>query len=280
MKKLAFILMLLPFFANAEKAEEVFVTGTEWEIATYGYDQDYQWGETRTIEIIDGDTVVYGKKCLKLYSMKIDRSSKKIITVLRKEGERVYFLENTARENWLLLYDFGLKDGESCDTARPNYPWNEKTHSNTTTFTCISHWESDSFPGFEVMEMWIPDCFVTTYWLRGYCSENGMTTNGKGYSGGGGMLMKIRVGGQVIYDREALAGTDSPLSLLGIRISVSGRRIDISGLPWRIPVSIYDISGRMAFSVESSGRDISHTLSAPGIYVVTIGNVRKKILVR
>lgn len=108
MKKLFTTLILLtPLFVAAEN---YFVEGAKW---TY-YNVNHS---IPTIYSIEGTDFKAGYECHNLYSNLFLGAEKTIITLIRTEGDKVYYLHDPDATEWDLLYDFGLEEGEVCEIS-------------------------------------------------------------------------------------------------------------------------------------------------------------------
>ena len=115
MKKhlLSFVLaiMLAPL---GMAADNYFVEGAKW--TSYYYDSNHPGTYT-----LEGTEFKAGYECHNLY-MTMTNGTRMLITVVRAEGDKVYFLHDPYETEWDLLYDFGLEEGEECEVNWP-YQW-------------------------------------------------------------------------------------------------------------------------------------------------------------
>ena len=109
MKKLLLLLALLPFASFAQDDYRPLVEkGKKWTYHhdTYQYVYDYYY-------MLDGDTVVAGKNCLKMYSD--NRYNDHVVRYegsFCEEGKKVYCFY-PGLEDGRLLYDFGCEEGNT-----------------------------------------------------------------------------------------------------------------------------------------------------------------------
>lgn len=107
MKKHLFLLALI-LAPLGMAAENYFVEGAKWTI--YGSSPK---PETFTLE---GTEFKAGYECHNLYRT-LESGERILATVVRAEGDKVYFLHDPDETEWDLLYDFGLEEGEECEVS-------------------------------------------------------------------------------------------------------------------------------------------------------------------
>ena len=172
---------------------------------------------------------------------------------LRTEGEKVYFKYiDQEDDNWYLMYDFGLKEGEGCYIYSPYYGYS--SHQPFKVYLrCASVTENNAeFDGWDTMLMEEYTDENMQYgpyygtWLKGLGSDRGVLRN-NGYSliGGGSVLLDATFEGEVIYHRE-FAGIDEIYSDSiqgeGLWYDLQGRKITQPSKP-----GLYILDGKKIF---------------------------------
>ena len=85
---------------------------------------------------------------MKLFYYEETKPEPQLYAYIRTDGDKVYFKPaNAAKDTWYLMYDFGLKVGESCEVYSAwnidNYPNLKESH-----ITCLDV-QKDENSGFD-----------------------------------------------------------------------------------------------------------------------------------
>lgn len=186
-------------------AQNYFVEGIRWETEVWG---SHAPTETAYETVyLEGTVTVDGKDCLKMWRMTDnDPATTCQATVIYVDGDKVYFLPNTTTNEWTLLYDFGLNEGEGCTIGFVPYPWTETSQAITTYVKSTGVSTCDDNDSLEVMALEeYGDASCSLYlgagkWLKGLGALNGVLNNG--YFEADGMrskLLSVTLNGTEIY---------------------------------------------------------------------------------
>ena len=127
MEKIVFILAILlyPSFYCKGTSIPFLEEGKEWRIKHTNY---HHFGDSYTFRyFIDGDTLVNGRTCMKLFSENENRDgATMLVGCLYEEDLRVYYMKATVGQWYVvlsapsLLYDFSLQIGDTVDSVEPH----------------------------------------------------------------------------------------------------------------------------------------------------------------
>lgn len=111
-KRLFLVISITFYIATAINAKNYFKDGTHWivESSVY-YGPDYT-SHSITDKYINGYEIIDNTEYLRMYQ-KNENGNVEFLYFLRSEGEKVY-MRNTYSNTDYLIYNFGLKPGESC----------------------------------------------------------------------------------------------------------------------------------------------------------------------
>lgn len=125
-KVLLFAMLLLPQLLVAQDDGVKFLEeGKEWRIKHTNY---HHFGDSYTFRyFIDGDTLVNGRTCMKLFSENENKDgATMLVGCLYEENLQVYYMKATVGQWYVvlsapsLLYDFSLQVGDSVDYVKPH----------------------------------------------------------------------------------------------------------------------------------------------------------------
>lgn len=214
-------------FCCAAEDENYFRTGMKWVREAFIVESDGSY-YSYTVTTIPKDTVVDGYDA---HIMVTEYHHKNLPipperVVVRCEGEKVYFkCIGLPWDDWYLLYDFGLRVGESCTVYSPVWP-NKYDPPHDDMVTCVSRHRDDRFGGFPTMRMapskGIHDPYNYADWIVGIGCEIGVQNPGDmGKDGGGGGLIEASFNGEILFSRPAagICGLESGSRLSARRIS-------------------------------------------------------------
>ena len=251
--------LLLMAFGTATGAENLFVDGAKWveQGESFPTGVAYPFKHVYTIE---GTDQWLGEPCLRLYFANgNDESTKHPATLLRVDGDKVYFMNSTEDTDWTLLYDFGLEIGESCEVGRMPSDWTKKSTVTLDKVTCVDKITSEKY-NWPAMVMRSGDAETEDsdgIWLTGIGSDQGLSHNGR-YDWSADMwseLKEMSVGDRVIFSLP-----DLPEKPGGI---------DDVAADNATQTQLYNLHG---IAVERCG--------APGIYIEVRGRDVRKIIAK
>ena len=283
MKRLLFLILALVTLTGGIKAENYFQDGAQWfETMTYiiGNANGITDHTSQLLYTLKGHKEMYGHDCLCLYRQEMtendaDYGEPSLVNYLRVEDDKVYFLPNTVSEEWVLLYDFTLKEGEGCTVGIMPYPWNENSRAITTYVKCVGYGQSEVYGGWPVMYLDEYDtadaslCYGRGEWLTGVGSPDGVENNNYFHadSDSGCTLDKLILNGEIICSGPSGIET---IDVAASQITVNGNVISSANEH----VTLYGVDGRQI----GSGRQVP--APTPGLYIVTDGLSTLKIRVK
>lgn len=209
MKK-TFSIALALALASTANATDYFTEGTVWEVV---YDDDSQPTPTYVAYnyYIEGDTVIAGLDCLKMWSAcQTGNSTKELATCIYKDGERVYFFPHKASSEKALLYDFALQPEQRSSFALPKGQWTDKGDCIENDVRCDYLYQIKQ--GVATLEAMHVTEFATGQatthsqggtWIKGIGSLRGVLENiGFDMDGGSSWLSRVTHNGETIYSND------------------------------------------------------------------------------
>lgn len=262
------------------RAESVLSDGMEWVNVIYPDEPQLPESVIERV-VIDGDTVVNGFDCLKLYRIN-PQDDKVLVNVLRVEDDKIYFLPSTKSKQWLIMYDFALKPGEGCTFYAPPYYWNDDSEeyalSIKSYMKCVSVSESGDGSGFSSMQM---EEFAdeassvslgTGEWIKGIGSLKGFLNpiylNADGY---GGELLKVYNGKTLIWENtksEVVAVSSD--ETLTVTKSGDNCSIELGGIGESSEVEVYSLDGTLLYHRRNTSDKCIVDIPKQGIYIVKV----------
>lgn len=224
-------LILMPLVTKGEEYKNFFTKGTVWNM-TFIYPAP-PFTEHEGRYFFDGDTVIASQKGLKLYKENLTTNARSLQTVLRADGDKVFFVPQPGSDEWTLMYDFSLETGKSIEVT-PALRWGTSQPSGKPTLIqCQSegfaeYYEPD-FPTLNLMD-YNPEDPEGDYrpgvWIKGIGSEGGPMWNAHFRSlGNWEILEKVVSNGQVILTRKesSILGVAPDETHKYVRYHIDGR---------------------------------------------------------
>lgn len=227
------------------------------------------------------------------------------LTAMKVDGDKVYFKPTIPGINdWLLMYDFGLTPGEGCYIYDA---WTTRTIATSYTnfpdkhyVKCVGLEIHPDYPELDVMFMLISaegynDTGVmrTKVWLKGLFDMRGISDNIPDDISGGvtTFIREIWQDDQplFIFSEEAIgtlieksdhyeAGLHS-LETAPLSIRIDGMTLTLTNTRSTEQARIYTEQGSLVGSTTlMAGTPARFQLPAPGIYIVNIGTISRKVL--
>ena len=266
---------IMPMLATAQT---YFKDGTTWTTRLGGTQSAYTVYHN-TYAKLNGTETIDGHQALKLFYYEEDNPEPQLYAYIRTEGDKVYFKPtNAAKDTWYLMYDFGLKVGESCDVYSA---WNIDNYPNLreTQIKCLDI-QKDENSGLtkmlvqEYLEGF--DC-GTFVWYKGLSSDLGLLwNNGCGVDGIGRKLMEVSYNGEVIFYNNTTSVEN--VSTGGLKTSVSGKNVTITNISKPEKVELFSADGKLVRELVVGKETANITLPANGIYILKIGGQTTKIV--
>ncbi len=274
MKKMRFLLGLvllslcLPVFAF----ENYFRPGTEWTLEVGGIGAD---GYPIPVRIeknsIGAEINVKGENVLPFYV------GEELTYYLRTVGDKVYLSYlDTEYPEWHLMYDFGLRKGESVEVIDLHYNQDNITY---TALNCVSVGIPAPYTKSQWMFLEHGDyLYESAEWILGIGSWRGPLQNTVLWDGGlGYSLLKVTSNGETVFIADSSEVKTVETEKADIR--AEGSDVLISNVANGTPVNVYDANGNRVKSIHATeGITIVH-LDIPGLYVVSVGSNAVKIMV-
>lgn len=267
---------MMPMLATAQT---YFKDGTTWKTrlgSTLSADNTIYYN---TYAKLNGTETVDGYQALKLFYYEEAESEPQLYAYIRTDDDKVYFKPaNAAKDTWYLMYDFGLKVGESCEVYSA---WNIDNYPNLTesSIKCLDI-QKDENSGFAKMllkEYYEGFDCGTFVWYKGLSSELGLLwNNGCGVDGIGRKLMEVSYNGDVIYSDNTTNVEN--VSTGGLKTSVSGKNVTITNISKPERVELFSADGKLVKELVVGKETANIILPANGIYILKIGGQTTKIV--
>lgn len=203
---------------------------------------------------------------------------------IKTEGEKVYFsLIGNDKDEWNLLYDFGLKAGEECTVySVPIYNNPMRAYKYYCEEVVESNPEFGGWPTLKLCSMSLTDgeidYFFPGFWIKGLGSVSGLLENYLiGMDGIGAKLLEVSRDGEIIY-KDTPASVDTNFELNGIDVKVEGRQIIVTS-DNSSSVEVFATDGKKIAETELNGKQASLIIASPGVYVVKVGKQSSKVLI-
>lgn len=227
--------------ASAEvQAFDMFTVGAQWVCGSFGTGSSTPTEGTDTV-YIESNALVDGVECLRVMRKSDNGGEPHFLTYLRKEGEKIWFMNNLDTKEWSLLYDFGLQSEESTTVSTISFPTSSSSRPWETDVRCIGVEKDSNNPDVERMNIELSRESWGNYteegsWLKGIGSTAGLIGNVHfGMTGFTTWLISASTPADgVVYLREAAGVSevsgesvkdDSAYDMLGrkIEVPVSGQ---------------------------------------------------------
>lgn len=255
-----------------------FTEGTSW---LYHVDNVYlpdRYVDDVTISVEDPIQIA-GYQANEVWKNSAVKGERELVSYIRTEGEKVFFLVDEASSDWRLIYDFSLQPGESVVVWSPErikgYPLSSVTLRCEEIRVCATD------PSITEMVMTNPKWdefsdeireYSNIIWFKGlgnncnpFFSDYGMDYAGIGYE-----LLDISINGTPRYRSPGYAAIES-VADASVGIEVSKGRITVNDSD----AHVYRIDG-----IEVIGSNGVYDSLTPGIYVVTCNGKSQRVAVR
>ena len=274
-----FLLIAFTIMPMLVTAQTYFKDGTTWKTRLCGTQSADNVVYYNTYAKLNGTETVDGHQALKLFYYEEAKPEPQLYAYIRTDGDKVYFKPaNAAKDTWYLMYDFGLKVGESCEVYSAwnidNYPNLKESH-----ITCLDV-QKDENSGFDKMLVQESlegiDCgnFV---WYKGLSSDLGLLwNNGCGIDGIGRNLMEVTYNGEVIYSNNTTSVEN--VATGGLKISVSGKNVAVTNISKQERVELFSADGKLVKELVVERGAANIILPTNGIYILKIGGQTTKIV--
>ncbi len=305
-----FIVLLIGLLPIVARGEIYFREGVKWVMSLAAPANPNPSSETPIC-----GTVTYalknsqaqdGESILGLFDISTDSngniSSETLMAKIKVEDNRVYYMPNRQdASEWLLMYDFGLLPGEGCyldDASGIHHT--ENPYPQRQYIKCVALEIHPDYPELETMwlqpyegetdEMLGVD---TGIWYKGVGAFGGVLNNDPAiaYGGGGSALVEVLHDSQALFKfsdetRAALwykalhynSGVQQ-VEAAPLRIRVDGMDVTVTDARGSEDVRIYTEQGALIGNSKlAAGIPATFHLTTPGIYIVNVGTISRKIL--
>ncbi len=267
---------IMPMLATAQT---YFKDGTTWKTRLCGTQSGYNTVYYNTYAKLNGTETVDGYQALKLFYYEEEKPEPILYAYVRTDGDKVYFKPtNAATDTWYLMYDFGLKAGESCDVYSA---WNIEDYPKlrVSQIKCLDI-QKDENTGFAKMLVQENlegfDC-GTFVWYKGLSSDLGLLwNNGCGVDGIGRKLMEVTYNGEVVYSNNTTSVEN--VSTGGLKTSVRGKNVTVTNISKPERVELFSADGKLVRELVVGKGTANILLPANGIYILRIDGQTTKIV--
>lgn len=288
-KTILFVLVLMsvvPMFG-----QNIFTDGAVWKVkrAYAGgvpeekttQDIEYRLSEIES----EAETAVFNLN----QNQTIDGEESVVVCRIKEDDNRVYFQQGPSDE-WKLLYDFNLElDGEVC-VCMPTFDiWNPGEGRECVYVRCVGDGIIET-NGMEWPILYIDEYSDPDYkrfmgsgiWIKGIGSINGLIENCRfNYiMGMGSRLAEVIYNDEVIYSYPYTLANIDAIRIKDLSISCNGSTISISEGPINAEVSVFNIDGGKVAQAKSSEDGCCISVGSPGVYIVKVGDMARKVLVK
>lgn len=268
--------ILLPIAANCAS---YFKDGMKWVVEYYGTQQPNGVFSQKTYSL-EGDSIINDIKALKMYVSSDDLDSgKELVSIIHEEDDKVLFWDSYT-QNWYLMYDFNLEEGEGCDAYDPKSCKSGSTP--TSSYIKCSAFQDDVFNRLSALDVEeyksIGDNFLLGQglWIKGIGSSKGVLENiGFDYDGGNSILAEASYCGDIIYKNGE--SRINSVESIPYKIGVNDTGITISGSGNIGKLTIHAVDGVFVGEYNVSGSVATIPLQHKGIYIISINNFIAKI---
>ena len=264
--------------ATETDSPNYFTEGTSW---LYHVDNVYlpdRYVDDVTVAV-EAPLQIAGYQANEVWKSSAVKGERELVSYVRTEGDKVYFLADETSSDWRLIYDFSLQPGETTVVWSPEaikgYPLAAVTLRCEEIRVCATD------PTITEMVMTNPKWDdladdvredMNIVWFKGL-GNNGnpfFADYSEAYAGIGFELLDVSVNGTSRYRSPGYAAVGS-VADSSIDIEVSKGRIAVNGSD----AHVYGIDG-----IEIVGSDGVYDSLTPGIYVVTCGGKSQRVSVR
>lgn len=279
--RVLFIILTLVLPALA-KATINFQPGLTWYVEVSGI-IDGILTESRTIFYLADEKSVDGYTEMNLYSFDENKiGPHKLTCTVRVDGDKVWGYDKKTDE-WLLCYDFGLKEGEGCYIYNfPDYRYNNNSFS--TYIECMEITQDSQNPELTVLKLREYSSKDLSWWteigrwIMGIGGSGGVLENNRFDGiGGGSSLLEASIDGRVIY-HVSNSGVETTEILDNISVNINNKPY-IMDVPVNAKnLEVYSVDGKL-MQVCPVAKCVTLTLPAGQSYILKAGKASKKLFI-
>ncbi len=158
MKREMTLALLLCGATALANAQNYFTEGTVWSVHVRGdiLDDDGKLLEYDEKFWLEGDLKEWGyDEGLILWQQREDESQPRHARgLIKTDGDKVYYRPHLQRDEWLLMYDFGVTAEEPIETFAPEYYWpNTYIHDTPDYFECLGRYAAPDYPELTIIKV-------------------------------------------------------------------------------------------------------------------------------
>lgn len=281
MEKLLLQILCIMSFCGMGYAQSTnwFQDGMSWTYHVTGTSYPEVASDSRAF--LEGEVEIGGYKAVGYWveSLTDVSSERKLYTYLRADGEKVYFLANEEASEWKLLYDFGMRPGETATV------WSFNGTISNGPLSVVEHIvECEEItqvpaPNSDLMEMkmriyYSDDVYDDGTWIKGIgCPGNPMMNVGWIYDGVSTRLLEAMYQGEVLYSAPGYSSVElAEAEGMDIKVGKGSIVIRYSGAE---SPRVFTTDG-----IEIVGTDGCYSMLSAGIYhIVVSGKPAKSVIV-
>ena len=269
-------------------AQNYFIDGMSWLIHGMSTDYPDPWEDDVRI-YLEGEKNICGYEAACLWRVGLNTApTPKLLTYIRIEGEKVFFLADEEASDWRLLYDFGLQPGETATVW--HFAHTGLVSGKVTIYErfvrCEEILPPNDLYGMEQMRMSVlhhedldntDNVLDEGLWLKGigtlHSPIDNTPWNVDGYLE---TLLEAKFGSDILYRNPeytnvALTQRDS---VFPIKYEIGKGFIRIYDAGRESSIRLYSLNGQ-----EIHAYDGDYTSLPSGIYFITTPNASRKVFV-
>lgn len=253
-----YLLLIVLMLVGQTDAKNYFRNGMKWVYASHG---SYPFENPTYVTLeLDGDTVIGDMRALKLWEVKIgeDVTRRSLQSVIRTEGDKVYYLSVWNTQNWSLLYDFNPETDCKFQIVNPYQNLEDAMLKYQAGSDMFEIWrtgniEYNSMYGCDAIPLKMTrfgnandNLADRGYWLDGIGSYAGVMQPTLCFDGVGGWyvtLMEATLDGEVLAFNRNLSGIKDTV-LSEWRVYTTSDGLLVTGLEKGDCISVYTVDGK------------------------------------
>lgn len=215
----------------ASYAENIFREGTRWEVKQFGTHMGIVYYDI--VYSLEGTVQIGGRECMELWeTTNGDADTKRLKACLYTEGDKVYFIPRRGDTEGVLLYDFGLQEGECTTVGLMNANWDITVSPIMVDIRCagrgIKSYGDKAYNTMQIEECHGGEYDLSGEWICGLSSACGLSFNAyMNADGGGGTLLRVTNGDEVYF---SISSTNPPEGVEHVKASpADGTGYTLSG---------------------------------------------------
>lgn len=273
MRKSIILIAALAWVSMFTSAQSYFKDGVVWRAVGWVIgDKKIVYENTS----LDGTENVDGYEALKMYNFYEGITQREFYAYIRTDGDKVYFKKPGLKtDDWLLIYDFGLKPGEvryiySLWLVDDGIPMGSYVKCSEIVENGKGDWTTMYVDEYK-------DEACSKYrgsdiWLKGLSAFGGVAQNvNLGMdSGAVTYLYEVSYNGETVYYDGTVSVDDNVRS--GVSVNRDGNVLTVNGARAGSRVAVYSAAGVLLGKTTADGAAVSVKLPAAGLLIVKVGD--------